>query len=137
MVEAGEDCEDDHDDQWAWGGGDTEKTNEADFSNVDTSHQLLQGTGVYEAFGVDLRVGHEKYVVAECQVEEGHANCSEAQDERSNAGVSDTNNSNVGENWESATPGDCGKVGPFGVHLSWGSSKELVEEVEDDKPNYL
>ena len=52
----------------------------------------MEGARVDEAFGVDLGVGYEENIVSVGEVEEGHADGCEAQDERGDAGVGDACN---------------------------------------------
>jgi hypothetical protein len=48
-----------------------------------------------------------------------------------------TDDSNVGEHWECATPRDRTKIGPLHIHLSGCASQKLIQNSEDNKPNYL
>lgn len=87
MIKDREDEENDHEDQWTRRTRYAEKADHAHFGKVDTCEELLEGAWVYETFSVDVGVGHKKDVVTEGEVEEGHADCSETEDERSDTGV--------------------------------------------------
>jgi len=90
VVEDGKDEEEDHEDQRTWGCRNGEQANETDLSEVDSCEQLLECSWVYQALGVDLGVGDEEDVVSVCEVEEGHADGCEAEDQGCDAGVGDT-----------------------------------------------
>ena len=48
-----------------------------------------------------------------------------------------TDDSNHGENWKSATPGDGTQIRPFLIHFSWCSGQEFVQNPEYNEPNDL
>ena len=68
-----------------------EKTDEADFSNVQTNKDLLQCAGIDSSLGVDIGVVDVEHVVAEGEVEEVETDSSEQKDQRSNSGVANCN----------------------------------------------
>lgn len=87
MEQDGEDEEDDHEDDRAGCCRDNEETSHANLCNVDTSHQVLEGTWVYETLGVNVGLGDEENVVPVCKVKERDTSSGKTENKRSNAGV--------------------------------------------------
>ena len=62
--------EDGHENNGTWSGVDGEETEEADFGDIDTDHELLESFGVGATLGVDIIGQDIEGVVASCDVDE-------------------------------------------------------------------
>ncbi len=80
MEKGDEDEIDDHQNQWPNRSFDTEKTDEADNSEVRTGRGLLQRSRVDKALGIDVGVENEEQVVPIGQVDQVKSDGSEAKD---------------------------------------------------------
>ena len=74
VVQNGEDEEDGHEDGRSSGLGNGKQTDHADFSQVDTGKQLLEGTRIDQAVRIDASLRDEEDVVAIGEVEQAHTN---------------------------------------------------------------
>lgn len=98
------------------GGGDSKETDEADLREVNTSKQLAESLLIGLALGVQVGLVNVEEVVPESDVDESEADRRETEDERCDARVGDTNDS---------------QVDPLGVLRSPRWSRELGKLVED------
>lgn len=73
MVKNSENKEGNHENEWADSVSNGEKTNQANFGEVDASQELLKRTWVDKPFGIDLAIGHKEDVIPVCKVEQGHS----------------------------------------------------------------
>ncbi len=48
-----------------------------------------------------------------------------------------TNDGNIGENWQSASPRDSTEVCPLLIHFPWRTGQELIQYLEDDESDNL
>lgn len=87
MSENGEDGEESHNDQGAYGAADRKETDHADFCQVDACQEMSQCPGVHETFGVDVDVVDEEEVVSVRLIDKVKAHKSKAENERGNAGI--------------------------------------------------
>ena len=70
MEEGDKDQEDDHEDDWANGLGDTEETDHADDCQVNAGGGLLESPRINKPLGIDIRVVNEQQIVPVGQIDQ-------------------------------------------------------------------
>lgn len=113
------------------------ETDDANFRNVDTDEQMTESLGVDTSLGINLSVVDEEEIVAESEVEEIETDGGEEKDQWCDNGIADSNDKQVGVDWEKSSPTNSTQADPSLVHLSWSVVKKLAKDHEDDETSDL
>lgn len=80
VVEDREDQESDHQTQWSDSSSNREKSDEANLGEIHTGEELLKGTWINEALGIDLAICNKEDIISVGEIEEPHSYASKEQD---------------------------------------------------------
>ena len=143
---------DDHQDQGANGGLDSEQSNQTDDGEVDPSCCLLKCAWVDETLGVDIGVEHIQHVVARSQVYQIKTHGCESQNQRCNDRVRDcceevscatdvricqslTDSGKERVDRKDGAPSESRERGKSFVHLSWRAVEKFAQDFVQDHPH--